>query len=320
MQKHFNPYPIYTTKCLQLLDSCSKKKNPALWLHQNKARETLFMLESIARIIYKSTNDSETKKWYKCFKELEDLLGEIDFYDEMYKNISQIKSLKKTQLDYLKRKKTKTLDKLNENLIANDFYKKFVISLNKPGKLNVDSIPFLKKLEQRIKLELLEAAQLYNEHAAGFNDMEEQVHELRRKLRWVSIYAQSLQGFIVLEKSKIKYKWEKEFVTKEVINLPYHKIPVNKELKYHVNFNITAFYAFTYVIQELGIIKDKAFTLTTLAKVIEKTTFMSKQDSLKIAQKEIKGSVSVDKLLDEAHVLLKKFFNNYDIHEVLLKV
>lgn len=317
MVKEFNPYKVYSTKLLSLLDDCRRKKDPALWLYNNGARTTFFMLEALSRILYKALDDEANEKWNKVFKSLEDHLGEIDHYDVLFKQFSKNKNIPIIQLDYLDKKREKAIRHLNKDLKKNDYYKKFIISFTKSAKFNFNDKQLLLKLEQRIMAELNECQRFFNEFARGFDDMETEVHELRRKLRWVSIYGQSLQGAVVLKKSTKKYKWEKEFLTKEVIKSPYNKLPVKKGLTYYIHLNKSAFYALSYVIQELGRIKDRGLGIEALAKTIQKTSAFNKLQARQLAYDQLEEHVSEEKLLEEAHTLLLKFFNTYKLHKLI---
>ncbi len=320
MVRPFNPYSVYTAKFLQLLDTCRNKKDPAWWLYTNNARSTLFMLESISRLWFKSHGDNETQKWLKTFKKLEDALGVIDYYDVILKEFSKGKNIPEIQMAYFERKRDKAVSKLNEKLIEKDFYKKFMVGSSKPGVLSFNNKHTLLKLEGEIKFEIMESARFFEGFPKGFNNMELQVHELRRKLRWISIYAQSLSGVVILKDPKTNYKWEKEFVTKFALESPYNKLAVKKGLKHYIPLNKTAFLALTTVIEELGRIKDKGLALEALAKSIEKTTHVKNETAVALAKKQLNSKITIEELLAEAHKLLMKFFNTYKIHKALIDI
>jgi hypothetical protein len=287
-------------------------------LYKNNARTTLFMLESIARLVTKATADERAKKWRKVFKRLEDMLGQIDYYDAMVQEFSQNKNVSKTQMHYLRRKKGKALTRMNNTLKAKDFYRKFMINFSKTAIQDFNDAAFLKTLEQNMKKDLQECALFFGEFKNGFHDMEHQVHELRRRLRWLSIYAQSLHGVVVLKSDSARYKWEKEFITPEVKASSFNKLPVKSELNYHIKVNQKAFYALSFVIQELGYIKDKGLSLECLGKAIQKTSPHGLAVSHEMALAQINGAVPLSQLLDLAYDLLDRFFNKHAIHKLLL--
>jgi hypothetical protein len=318
MTTQFNPYSTYRAKFLHLLDSCRSEKNPALWLYENNARVTLFMLESIARIWCRTFNDEITHKWLKTFKKLEDLLGEIDNYDTFFKMLSKNKAVTKTQKEYFEKKRDKSLEKLNKTLLEKDFFKKFMIGCSKPGVLNFNAKNVLVKIEKEIKNEIAECGKFFANNADNFNDMELQVHELRRKLRWISIYAQSLRGIIILKEPYVNYNWEKEFVTESAKNSAYNKLPLKKGLKHYIIFNRKAFCALTFVIEELAKIKDKGLLIEALARAIDKTMPYRNSSALKSANKALKSDITVKQLLEKARKLLYKFFIANQTHMALV--
>lgn len=320
MPKDFNPYLSYTAQWLQMLDKCRSKKDPGIWLYKNNARVTLFMLQSITRIWFKAFQDKNSGKWRKTFKKLEDMLGQVDHYDVLVNEFSKIKTIPASRIDYLEKKKEKALKKLNKNLREKNFYQKFMITFNRASTVNFNKKELLLELEKQVKIELFESNRFFNEYPQGFNDMELQVHNLRRKLRWISIYGQSLQGIIRLQKTNKSYKWEKEFITESVLSSPFNKLPVKRGLKYSICLNQKAFYALSYVIGELGAIKDKGLAIEALAKAIQKTKGRSVDDPVLLATQELRAAHSVEDLLQEAHVLLTKFFNTYKIHQALTRV
>jgi len=317
MPKDFNPYLPYTSAWLKFLDECRTKKDPAMWLYRNNARTTLFMLQSISRICYKAFKDEVTGKWRKTFKKLEDMLGEIDHYDVLVNEFSKKKSIPGVQLNYLEKKRDKALKKLNSHLAEKEFYKKFMIAFSQSGTLNFNKKPFIAELEKQIKIELFESHRFFNEYPKAFTDMELQVHNLRRKLRWISIYGQSLQGLVKLKNPGKKYSWEKEFITEAVTSSAFNKLPVKRGIKNYIVLNQKAFYALSYVIQELGAIKDKGLALEALAKSIQKTGSRSGNYAILLAGKQLKATHTVEGLLEQAHLLLTKFFNTYKIHKAM---
>lgn len=318
--KQDNVYQVHLNQLVKLLHESKKKENPGYWLHINKARTSLFMLESIARIMYKATNDSFAKEWYKLFKKLEDRLGEIDYYDAFVRQFKGNKEIKKEQLDYLTDKLDKVVNKFNHRLHKEHYYLDQLEEFSKKDKTTFNDKKLLISLHEQIKTELLLAEEFFSQYPNGFTDIENHVHALRRKLRWISIYGASLGGIVVLKQTKHKYKWEKEFITKEEISSPYNKLPVKKGWKYYIELNKKAFYALSHVISELGKIKDKGLAIELLAKTIHKTgVFPGDERPGAIAQKQLKQKENVSQLLKQAYDLLYHFFVENKIHIELMK-
>ena len=101
-------------------------------------------------------------------------------------------------------------------------------------------------------------------YESGFTDLESQVHELRRKLRWLSIYPQTLQGGIQLTKTSARDKNVKKYLTPEIVNSPFNKMPTAGTNRYVLTFNRDYFLALSWMISELGKLKDQGLRLTVL--------------------------------------------------------
>lgn len=316
MVKNKSLYAPYYEKLKQLLNKAKAQKNPAMWLYKNDARTCFFMIESLARIQSSVTLSKEAKKAHKFSKKLEDAIGQIDYYFAIADILSRKKSISKNQILYFNEKLDKAVLKLNKRLLNKDFFTEALPSLEKIAP-DFDSAKTLANYHQQIKTELDLCYAFFNEHKQGFTSMEGQVHELRRKLRWVSIYGQSFQGRIALRKAKGTYKWEKEFITPKVKALSYNKLPVKKDIKHPIVFNIAAFYALSHVIRELGAIKDEGLLIEALAKCLKKTSAKKPDNAINEARKLLAIKSTEEELLKKAHVLLGKYFNTYKIHKEL---
>jgi hypothetical protein len=301
----------------KLLNRSKTKKDPAYWLYGQDARKPLFMLEAITRLLYRATKNEEARKWNKFFKKLEDLLGEIDHHDTLVKHFSSHKSVKKEYCAYFEKKLAKALKKLNKKLSEKDFYNT-VLEEFKHEKIILDKA-LVEKMRERIALDIEASAQFFRDHPSQFTDFEEQVHELRRKIRWTSIYSEAFAGLFVLKDLTKKYSWEKEFITPEVVKSPYNKAHIKKGMVHSIHYNRKAFLAMSVVISRLGDIKDKGIAIEALAKAIWKTD-KDVTEPMTLAAKLLKVKESEDQLLRQAHDLLHKYYVKYKIHAELLNV
>jgi hypothetical protein len=254
----------------------------------------------------------------KIIKKLEDQLGEIDNYDQQLQTFSKIKTVKGEYLNYFETKREKAISKLNKQLKKHDYFQDLFNIMSSRFQINFNNGNLILKIQDQLNWELKAAFRFFMEHPKEFKDMELEVHELRRKLRWVSIYAQSLQGVVVFKNEQKKFNWEKEFPGTILKNQAYNKLPIDKTFNEHIYVNPKAFVALNVVIEKLGIIKDKGLDLMALQTAIIKTKTLSKKKALKIATKELKANYSEKDLLKEAHELLHDFFVEYKIHESLL--
>lgn len=312
------PLQFYSAGLIDLFQQAITQLNPALFLHQRKARSPLFMMESLLRLLEATYPDKAIKLAVKTIKKLEDQLGEIDNYDQQLQKFSGLKTVKKEHLAYFEFKREKALSKLNRQLNKHGFFQDVFNILSSEFRVNFNNQTLILKIEDELKLELKTAFHFFMEHPKPFKDMELEVHELRRKLRWISIYGQSLQGVIVFKNESKKFDWQKEYPASVLKNQSYNKLPLDRKFKQHIHINPKAFIALNVVIEKLGTIKDKGLDLQALQKAIIKTDGLGKKRALKVATNELKATYSEKDLLKEAHVVLHDFFVKHKIQEKLL--
>jgi len=316
-KKHF-PIQEYCSQLTELFQQSISQPDPALFLHQKDARSPLFMAESLTRVLDEANDKKKIEKALKLFKKLEDALGKIEENDTLIKHFAKNKAIEKDELVYFLKKRIRAIEKLNNKLLEKEFYQ---VDFNRVAHglpVDFNDKVLVQKLQKQLKGELEECYKFYAEFSNGFTDMESQVHEIRRKLRWLSMYPRSLQGIIVLEKDRTKYKWERKFNPASEVNSPFNKVMVNKQLTAHIQFNQKAFYALNFVVSELGKIKDKGMELEALKKAIRKTSGLSGKAAETLALEQLGMKITGPGLLQQAHELLKEFFETHEIHKLLV--
>jgi hypothetical protein len=90
------------------------------------------------------------------------------------------------------------------------------------------------------------------------NDIEHGVHELRRKLRWISIYATALDGAVQLDHEAKTPKGYARYMTPAVVENPFNVLPKGDGTAKPVMIPAPLFYALSWTIAELGTLKDRA--------------------------------------------------------------
>lgn len=280
-----------------------RTKNKAEAFYAKNARGSFFMLEGIARLNKLAFDDKAAGDWQKLFKKFEDLLGEVDYYDVIYKELVALKLTDKALLDYFEHKKNKTFKKLEKLIEKKEILEclpeaeKALAFDNTSGKTTLIRNAFQQEIASIMSF-------MDNYHSKGrFDDMELQVHELRRRLRWLSIYAQAYGGLFILEKSPEKFKWEKIYVTPEAKKSPYNVLPINKTIKHRIELNKTVFYALSTLIKELGQYKDEGLTIEGVQKAIRKTRHVKKEEAMAIALQLFPKTAGHDAILKKAFLL-----------------
>lgn len=242
------------------LQAASQTENPGLYLYQNDLRTPLFMLESLCRIL-RDTHDKKFDALYVLFKEQEDQLGEIDYFDSMQKqsaaaNLPQpftawfTKNYDKalTNFNRLLRKRgwfdepeRSPLAKIFRLLVATDF--------NKVKKETKVVAKFLAEQATKLQKDILD-----NEF--NFKELEEGLHEFRRNLRWLSIYPAALAGLAELSEEE-KLPELREYCTAEIVSSKYVRLPENETWKKKIKIPAPVFYSISWLVAYTGTVKDK---------------------------------------------------------------
>ncbi len=317
----FNPFLFYSTKLQSLLTKAAGQKDPAMWLYKNDARTLLFMLEALTRLHNHAFDEKVFDKWNKRFKKLEDLFGEIDEYAALEAQFKTNKKIPKEVIKYFTLHKENYLEKCNRRLASKDWLSDKVLSFDQKisgfdqdyNEAYVDELRFA--LEKEVD-EMLYFALKANYR---FTKIEEEVHELRRKFRWLSIYAQAMQGMIQLKKSGKRKKYHTAYFTKEILQSPYNKLPAKPKDVAILEFDSDSFFALSWAIHELGKLKDRVLNLYQLRDAIYVTDQVNKEEATKkaIAMLGLKATVEAD-VLKEASELIHTFMTKDKILDTLI--
>jgi hypothetical protein len=261
------------------------------------------MLEGLARLYAQAHNKKLFTKIKDKAKELEDALGWLDFYYHYYQVFSKNRKLSAEVKAYF----TKKLEQSQETCLK---------LLKKEEWLNGDRIKKIRKQlkyadwkEEAVEVELFsgiyrseanEILQFLRDHEFHFADMEHDVHELRRKLRWLSIYPQALQGVVkLIHKSKDKNALV-QYHTEAILTSPYNQFQPSKKLAAHLKLGKPQFFALSWLIAELGELKDKGQHIEILTFVLMKLEGLSKEAASE------KTYTMLAKTYPKEEVLLKK--------------
>lgn len=265
--KDFNPFLFYSAQLQELLLKSSKQKNPALWLYKNNVRTILFMLEALTRLHDHAFDEKLFGKWNKRFKKLEDLFGEIDQYIVFENELKLNKKIAKEVVKYFTINTVNYLEKCNRRLLEKEWFNNKLHSFDyKLSEFDVEyNQGYLDDLKYTMLDEIDAILQFAKKSNYQFTKIEEEVHELRRKLRWIGIYAQSLNGLVQLKKSTKKTKFKINYFTKEVLKSPYNVLPSRPKNTSIIEFDHDSFYALSWIIKELGTLKDQGLKIQKLS-------------------------------------------------------
>lgn len=265
-----------------LLSESKGQENRVFWLYENNLRTYFFMLEGLARLYAMAHNKKLFTKIKDKTKEVEDALGILDFYQNYSNSFIRSRTISPEVKEFFKNKLAQSLE---------DCHK----LLKKEGWYNGDRIKKIRKqLEEAdwkdenveaglfteiYKKEATEILQFLRDHEFHFADMEHDVHELRRKLRWLSIYPQALQGAVKLVANTKDKSTLDKYHTEDIVHSPYNQFKASRKLATHLKLSKPQFLALSWLIAELGELKDKGQRIEILIFALMKVEGLSKEDA-----------------------------------------
>ena len=308
--KRFN-YQI--DKLEMLLALAAPSKTPALTLFKSNARQVLFYLEALSRIYKNLHNKKRFERMLLAFKTLEDQLGKIDYYDSYIEEFTTQENFPKVLLDHLTTHYHQELENLDKILKIELWIDENQTKLNTIKTELLDASwksidKDRKKIAKFLIDEIDEIEEDYKTGALNFKDLEHGVHEFRRQIRWISIYALVLNGLIQL-KPAVEIKPELErYLTKETLESPFNKLPETKEGVTPININAAYFYALSWLIAKGGDLKDEGLRIICLETTIKETAFVE-DSKIKEATKNlaINNHQSPSKIKEEMKLLADYF-------------
>ncbi len=326
MTKGPGRFEFYLIQIDKLLLEATRTDNPALYLYQNECRTKVFMLEGLAKLYAGMHNEKKFLKIKEDLKSIEDLLGAIDHYDAYAKEFLIDAEMPSTIRIYMEEKREEKIALLNALLIKrrwinhiNSRTKKIRKRLGKldwqtPEKEITLIKAFYNKAINNIK-------EFYNENKESFTDIEIHIHELRRKLRWLSIYPQALQGAIQYIEKGIKDDTNVKYLKPEIINSPYNVLPLAGNNKIVLQLEKNYFLALSYTIAALGKLKDTGLKLLATAEAVKATQFVSDEIAMQRACELNKMSTDgLKELLLKAKELCSPFFEEKNLQKMMAEV
>ena len=300
-----------------------KADHASLSLYKSGARTPLFMLESLARIHRSIHNKKLFSKLYDDFKKPEDLLGAIDQYDVLHREYSKNKNVHKEVITYFaegRNNSVKSMSKMLKKEKWTSKKQKKIIKIS--DKLqNADWLTTDEESPAIANFLIQEIEFIKNNLETGklsFRDIETGVHELRRKLRWISIYPASLNGLIQLAPQNKIPASLKKYVTTKIVNSPFNAFPGLKRGWKPIKINANDFYALSWMIAELGDIKDKGLKIHAITEALEYKGILEGDRAIKKAM-EISGQkgVTVRDLLSQAESITHDFVFKHHVLDKL---
>ena len=296
-----------------LLSEAKNQENPALWLFLHDLRTPMFMLESLSKMYAQLHNKPFFTEINERFKEIEDVLGAIDYYAAFLREFHADERIPATVKNHLE---SKTREKIA--LFNNLLTKKGWTDGKTLRKIN-EGLTIAKWQNQEEEIANIEKYyykqvrkinEFVGETTFEFNNVESQVHELRRKLRWLSIYPQAFQGAIQLHESETNLTNLEKYLTDEIVSSPFNNLPNSLATNHHLLLEKNHFLALSWMISELGKLKDKGLKITALKDAFQEITFLKDEEAMNEVYRVLGDNYpKMDTLLKQAGVVAQTFFN-----------
>lgn len=307
-----------------MIEKAESAENPALSFYQQGARTPLFMLEALSRIYRKTIAEKPFKKMKDRFKALEDQLGAVDYYDAFSKELSGVPEISQESKEFLNKRMKEELEKL-KNLLWED------------GWMGDDN-KRMKKIDE--KLEEVEwdddskDAENIKEFYAdtinkivsaiengeiNFDNVEEDVHELRREIRWLSIYPQALRGLMQLKTAETTPAYISKYLTPEIVNSPFNKMPEAKNGSPVIYLDANHFYAMSWLIAELGNLKDSGLKIEAVAETLTAANPETDRHSAEEKATALLGAgqMKMQEILEKSKAISNTFFAERVLQQLL---
>jgi hypothetical protein len=300
-------------KVNNLLSEAKNQENSALWLFLHDLRTPMFMLESLSKMYLQFHNKAFFTELNERFKEVEDVLGAIDYYASFLREFHADEKIPKTVKNYLEVKTREKIGVFNEILLKKGWNSGKTLKKINEG---LEIAKWQNQEEEIASIEKYYYKQVKKIHefvaqtTFEFKNVESEVHELRRKLRWLSIYPQAFQGAIQLHEVKGSSALLKKYLTDEIISSPFNKLPESKDIKHHLFLEKNHFLSLSWMISELGKLKDKGLKITCLKDAFQEIAFLKDDEATKEAYRFLGDDYpKMETLLNQAGTVAKGFFS-----------
>jgi hypothetical protein len=269
----FNRFQIHLSTLNQVLEAAQLTNEPALVVYKSAARQSLFYLQALARIYKGIHNKKRFEKMRLTFKELEDQLGKIDYYDGFIKLFSKNKAVPTAVSKNLKMHFEQEVSNLYSLLVSQNWINS---EINKIAILQKQLATASWKSKEQEKYDIAEVfikhidevEYKYQIGILNFNNLEHGLHEYRRQLRWISIYAQALNGLVQLKMIENSHPALNVYLTKQVLESSFNKMPAVGSVSESICFQSPSFYALSWIIAESGKLKDEGLSTVCLETIL----------------------------------------------------
>ena len=295
-----------------LLTESKNHENPPLWLLLNDLRTPMFMLESLSKIYTKFHDKAFFTELKERFKEIEDALGAIDHYAEFLREFHADEKIPESIKSYLENKTREKVTAFNEILTKGGWNDgKAITKINEGLEIAKwqEEEEEVANIEKYYGKQISKIKEFITETTFDFDNIEDDVHELRRKLRWLSIYPHAFQGAVQLHETKGSAAQLQKYLTEETVSSPFNQLPESENLSHHLYLEKNHFLALSWIIADLGNLKDKGLKITELKDAFQEIFFLKDAEAMNESYLVLGEEYpKMETLLQKASVVSKAFF------------
>jgi hypothetical protein len=323
MQYGYNRFEYYLNKISSVLSEAAGTMNPAFYLASHDARTPFFMLEGLSRLYSNLHNKKKFEKLKVRFKQIEDALGAIDYYDHVHLNVSADSRVPENVKEYLRAQSREKIQSLNEILVEEGWIGKEASRINKIRE-KLSEAEWLSPQNEAEKVEAFyekEIAKINTEIPEPghfFTEIELQVHELRRDLRWLSIYPQCLRGMIQYQQNGIADPLTNKYLEQDIVNSPYNIFPDAGTLPVVLLLEQKYFFALSWLISRLGSLKDDGLGLMAISEAFQHLEKITAETALEKTCALLGKDKSLpDGILHEATLICQTFKSEKNMEKLM---
>ena len=254
-------------------------------LYMAGGRTPVFMLQGLSRIYRKLELEGQDAEIFDRLrlqaKVIEDVLGQIDFWWTVRRKAAE-HGLPAAVIDWAEQRHVEACGEAQTWLAAREWI------IHRYIEDPENFVPRADRVERRLQklkwpapkhfqpawAEFL-AGQLRAVDAAvgalDMADLEGGLHEARRQVRWLSVYAAALGGQLVLDQTAAAPDGWEAYLAPDIIENPFNRLPEPGPGERPLSMPAPLFYALSYLIDRLGQLKDRAQWTETLAHGLEAT-------------------------------------------------
>lgn len=316
-------FNYFLSRLETVMNTAVQRKNPALWLYQNNARTPLFMLEGLSRLYADIHNRKKFTRLKERFKLLEDGIGAVDFYDAAAKQLSANKKLPGFIQHYLQAQTREKIQHLNDVLEAEQWTGGGIIRLQKIRQ-KLEEARWMEEERETLEIEnayraTIRSVILFAKETTPFDNMEEDVHELRRKLRWLSIYAHALQGTAQLASLRKPGTSLSAYLTPAVLASPFNQLPDPGKHRSFLLLDRNYFLTLSWIIDQLGKLKDDGLLIVAVKEALQQSEDLEEAAALRKACTLLgKPAGYLPRLLRQASETSQRFFRENHLSHLVI--